>query len=228
MKAVVLLSGGMDSTTTLALALKECDEVYTISFDYGQKHRFELNQSEIISKKMGAKKHYVVKIDVGSFIKSALVGDDGETKHSDDSVENTYVPARNTLFLSYASALAESIGAEKIYTGVSGVDYGGQRPDTREIFIKRFQDLIDVALNCTANEGKKIELIAPFANSPRLERLKKGIELGVDFSLTRTCYSVDENGVSCGECDSCLARLDAFKQLNMEDPIPYKNRKDEK
>ena len=173
---------------------------------------------------MGAKKHFVINVDVKSFIKSALVGTDGETKHSEESVENTYVPARNTLFLSYASALAESIGAEKIYTGVSGVDYGGQRPDTREVFIKRFQDLIDVALNCTANDGKKIEIVAPFVNTERLGRLKKGIELGVDFSLTRTCYALDENGVSCGECDSCLARLDAFKALNLEDPIPYKKK----
>ena len=226
MKAVVLLSGGMDSTATLAIALKECDEVYTISFDYGQKHRFELNQSKIISEKMGAKKHYVVKVDVKSFIKSSLVGEDGNTKHSDDSIENTYVPARNTLFLSYAASLAESIGAEKIYTGVSGVDYGGQRPDTREIFIKRFQKLIDVALNCTANEGKKIEIIAPFVNKERLERLKEGIKLGVDFSLTRTCYAVDEDGVSCGECDSCLARLEAFKKLKIKDPIPYKNKEE--
>ena len=226
MKAVVLLSGGMDSTTTLAIALKECDDVYTISFDYGQKHRFELKQSEVISKKMGAKRHYVIKIDVAGFIKSSLVGENGETKHSDESVENTYVPARNTLFLSYASALAESVGAEKIYTGVSGVDYGGQRPDTREIFINRFQDLIDVALNCTANEGKKIEIVAPFVNKERLERLKEGIKLGVDFSLTRTCYSLDEEGVSCGECDSCLARLDAFSKIGLEDPIPYKNKEE--
>ena len=226
MKAVVVLSGGMDSTATLAIALKECDEVYTISFDYGQKHRFELNQSKIISEKMGAKKHYVANIDVKSFIKSSLVGEDGETKHSDESVENTYVPARNTLFLSYAASLAESIGAERIYTGVSGVDYGGQRPDTREVFIKRFQDLIDVALNCTANDGKKMEIVAPFVNMVRIDRLKTGLEYGVDFSLTRTCYAVDENGVSCGECDSCLARLEAFQKLGLEDPIPYKNKED--
>jgi len=227
MKAVVLLSGGMDSTATLALALKECEEVYTISFDYGQKHRFELNQSKIISEKMGAKKHFIVNVDVKNIIKSDLVGEDGNTKHSDDSIENTYVPVRNTLFLSYAAALAESIGAEKIYTGVSGVDYGGQRPDTREIFIERFQKLIDVALNCTANDNKKMDIVAPFVNSARIERLKKGIELGVDFSLTRTCYAVDENGVSCGECDSCLARLDAFKQLKLIDPIPYKRKEEE-
>ena len=224
MKAVVLLSGGMDSTTTLALALKECDKVYTVAFDYGQHHRYELEQSKIISEKMGAKKHYVIKIDVASFIKSNLVGDDKETKHSEDSVENTYVPARNTLFMSYASALAESVEAERIYIGVSGVDYGGQRPDTREIFVKRFQDLIDVALNCTANDGKKLEIIAPFVNTPRIGRLKKGIELGVDFSLTRTCYALDKDGVGCGECDSCLARLEAFKELGLEDPIPYKTR----
>lgn len=224
MKAVVLLSGGMDSTTTLALASKECSEIYTVSFDYGQHHRYELEQSRIISETMGAKRHYIIKIDVAGFIKSDLVGDDKEVKHSDDSVENTYVPARNTLFMSYASALAESVGAERIYLGVSGVDYGGQRPDTREIFVKKFQELINVALNCTANDGKKIEIIAPFVNSPRIERLKKGIELGVDFSLTRTCYALDENGISCGECDSCLARLDAFNQLGIEDPIPYKKR----
>ena len=222
MKAVVLLSGGMDSTATLAYALKECDEVYTVGFNYGQKHKFELNQSKIISEKMGAKQHFVINIDIKNIVKSALVGTDGETIHSDNSVENTYVPARNTLFLTYASALAETLEADRIYIGVSGADYGGQRPDTREIFIKRFQDLIDVALNCTANGGKKIEIIAPFVNSNRTERLKKGLELGVDFSLTRTCYAVDENGISCGECDSCLARKEAFSNLGLEDTIPYK------
>ena len=225
MKAVVLLSGGMDSTITLAIALRECDEVYTVSFDYGQKHRFELNQSKIISETMGAKKHFVINVDVKNFIKSSLVGSDGETNHSDSSVENTYVPARNTLFMSYASALAESVEAERIYIGVSGVDYSGQRPDTREIFIKKFQELINVALNCTANDGKKLEIIAPFVKTQRVDRLRKGIELGVDLSLTRTCYAVDNNGVSCGECDSCLARQDAFKQLGLMDPIPYRKRK---
>lgn len=222
MKSLVLLSGGMDSTVTLAYALKESDEVYTVGFDYGQKHKFELNQSKIISEKMGAKKHFVINIDIKNIVKSALVGNDGNTVHDSDSVENTYVPARNTLFLSYASALAETLEAERIYLGVSGVDYGGQRPDTREIFIKKFQDLIDVALNCTANEGKKIEIRAPFVNLNRIERLKKGIELGVDFSLTRTCYALDENGISCGECDSCLARKEAFKALGLNDCIPYK------
>lgn len=222
MKALVLLSGGMDSTATLACALKECEEVYTVGFNYGQKHKFELNQSKLISEKMGAKKHFVINIDIKNIVKSALVGIEGDTKHSDNSVENTYVPARNTLFLTYASALAETLEADRIYIGVSGVDYGGQRPDTREIFIKKFQELIDVALNCTANDGRKIKIIAPFVNSNRTERLKKGLELGVDFSLTRTCYAVDENGVSCGECDSCLARKEAFKELGLEDPIPYK------
>ena len=221
MKALVLLSGGIDSTVTLAVALKECEEVYTVSFDYGQKHRFELNQSKLISEKMGAKMHYVINVDVKSFIKSNLVGNDKETEHSDNSIENTYVPARNTLFLSYASALAESIDAQRIYVGVSGVDYGGQRPDTREIFINKFQELINVALNCTANDNKTLEIIAPFVNTERKERIKKGIELGVDFSLTRTCYAVNEKGISCGKCDSCLARLESFKELGMEDPIPY-------
>ena len=222
MKAVVLLSGGMDSTVTLACALKECDEVYTVGFDYGQKHRYELNQSKVISEQMGAKEHFVINIDIKNLVKSALVGTENSTTHSENSIENTYVPARNTLFLSYACALAETLGAEKIYLGVSGTDYGGQRPDTREIFIERFQNLIDVALNCTANEGRKIEIVAPFVNSNRVERLKKGIELGVDFSMTRTCYAVDENGVSCGECDSCLARKEAFEKLGMVDNIPYK------
>ena len=222
MKAVVLLSGGMDSTVTLACALKECDEVYTVGFDYGQKHKYELHQSKVISEKMGAKKHFVINIDIKNLVKSALIGTENSTNHDENSIENTYVPARNTLFLSYASALAETLEAERIYLGVSGVDYGGQRPDTREIFIKRFQDLIDVALNCTANGGRKIKIVAPFVNSNRIERLKKGIELGVDFSLTRTCYAVDDKGVSCGECDSCLARKDAFKRLGIEDNIPYK------
>lgn len=221
MRALVLLSGGLDSTVTLALATKECDEVYTVGFDYGQKHCFELNQSKLISQKLGAKKHYIINVDVASFIKSNLVGEDKDTTHSEDSVENTYVPARNTLFLSYAAALAESIEADRIYLGVSGVDYGGQRPDTREVFVKRFQDLIDVALNCTANDGKKLEIVAPFVNTERKDRIKKGIELGVDFSLTRTCYAVSEDGISCGVCDSCLARKEAFASLGMEDPIPY-------
>lgn len=223
MKSLVLLSGGMDSTVALAYALKECDEVYTVGFDYGQKHKFELNQSKIISEKMGAKKHFIINIDIKDLVKSALVGTEGKTTHDENSIENTYVPARNTLFLSYASALAETLEAERIYLGISGVDYGGQRPDTREIFVERFQNLIDVALNCTANEGKKIKIIAPFVNLNRIERLKKGIELGVDFSLTRTCYAVDNNGISCGECDSCIARQEAFKSLGLSDNIPYKN-----
>ncbi len=222
MKAVVLLSGGMDSTVTLACALKECEEVYTVGFDYGQKHRYELNQSKVISEKMGAKKHFVIKMDIKDLVKSSLVGDDNSTIHNENSIGNTYVPARNTLFLSYAGALAETLEAERIYIGVSGVDYGGQRPDTREIFVNRFQALIDVALNCTANGDRKIEIVAPFVNSDRVERIKKGVELGVDFSLTRTCYAVDENGVSCGECDSCIARKAAFEKFGMIDNIPYK------
>lgn len=222
MKAVVLLSGGMDSTVTLACALKECDEVYTVGFDYGQKHRYELEQSKVISEHMRAKKHFIIKMDIKDLVKSSLVGDNNSTVHDENSIENTYVPARNTLFLSYASALAETLGAERIYLGVSGVDYGGQRPDTREVFINRFQALIDVALNCTANGDRKIEIIAPFVNSDRVERIKKGLELGVDFSMTRTCYAVDENGVSCGECDSCIARKEAFEKLGLVDNIPYK------
>ena len=139
MKALVLLSGGMDSTVTLAMAKQECNEVYTVSFDYGQRHRYELTQSDIIAKRMNVEKHYIIKVDVQQFIKSSLVSNTSDVTQSEKSIENTYVPARNIIFLSFGASLAESLGVDRIYLGVSGEDYQGQRPDTRKVFIDKYQ-----------------------------------------------------------------------------------------
>lgn len=174
MKALVLLSGGMDSTVTLAMAKQECNEVYTVSFDYGQRHRYELTQSDIIAKRMNVEKHYIIKVDVQQFIKSSLVSNTSDVTQSEKSIENTYVPARNIIFLSFGASLAESLGVDRIYLGVSGEDYQGQRPDTRKVFIDKYQELINVGLNCTVNEAKTLQLIAPFTNTSRRERIRKG------------------------------------------------------
>ena len=178
MKALVLLSGGMDSTVTLAMAKQECNEVYTVSFDYGQRHRYELTQSDIIAKRMNVEKHYIIKVDVQQFIKSSLVSNTSDVTQSEKSIENTYVPARNIIFLSFGASLAESLGVDRIYLGVSGEDYQGQRPDTRKVFIDKYQELINVGLNCTVNEAKTLQLIAPFTNTSRRERIRQYLVRG--------------------------------------------------
>ncbi len=223
-KAVVLLSGGIDSATTLAIARDSGYEIYAISFRYGQRHHFELEAAEKIAGKMNVKKHLIMDIDISSFGGSALTDDIPVPKS--DKVEDigkdipvTYVPARNIIFLSLALGWAEVLGSTDIFIGVNAVDYSGY-PDCRSDFIKAFEDAANLGTK-TGAEGNKFRIHAPLVLLTKAEIIKKGLELGVDYSLTHSCYDPDEDGRACGKCDSCLLRKKGFKEAGVEDPTSY-------
>lgn len=221
-KAVVLLSGGLDSATVLAMALDQGFECYAMSFDYGQRHRAELDASAAIAKVMGAKEHRVMPLSLGALGGSALTDDgidvplDGE---SSEDIPVTYVPARNTVFLSFALAWAEVIHANAIFLGVNAVDYSGY-PDCRPEFVQAFETLGNLATKAGV-EGERLTLHAPLIDMTKSEIVAAGSRLGVDYSLTVSCYQADENGRACGHCDSCLFRAQGFKEAGLPDPTRY-------
>ncbi|AVP87181.1 trans-regulatory protein ExsB [Candidatus Phycorickettsia trachydisci] len=218
-KAVALISGGADSATTLAIALQQGFEVHAISFDYGQKHRIELEKSKLVAQK--AASHKVIKLDPTAFQRSALTNNNLNVPKYDSvdqipqKVADTYVPARNLLFLSYATSYAESIGASSIFIGVHKEDFANY-PDTRPEFIKSFQEVV----NCGTDA--QIKIYAPLIDLDKDGVIAKGKALGVDYSNTITCYKPDDQGRSCGKCIACLVRLAAFKKNNLVDTIPYR------
>lgn len=224
-KAVVLLSGGLDSTTALYLAKKEGFEIYAISFDYGQKHDKELECAKNISEEAGVADYLVVKMNMNTWGGSALT--DSKIEVPEANIESkeipvTYVPARNMIFLSLAASYAEVVGAQDIFIGVSEVDYSGY-VDCRQEFLDSMEKAINLGTVCGAEQGKKIRIRAPFINMTKAEEIKLGIELGVDYGKTWSCYKGEEE--ACGVCDSCKLRLEAFEKVGYSDPLKYRGGK---
>ena len=219
-KAIVLLSGGMDSSTALSIAIKEGFKCYALTLDYGQRHQNEINSAKNIVKDFEIIEHKLLSIDLTVFGGSALTDGNLQVPEKESTgIPITYVPARNTIFFSLALAWAEVLKADAIFSGVNAVDYSGY-PDCRPEYIAAVQDLFNLATKITS-EGKNIEVRAPLINMDKKEIIKIGIENGIDFSKTVSCYQLDHNGKSCGLCDSCRIRLRAFKELSLEDNIEY-------
>jgi len=222
--AVVLLSGGLDSATTLAIARSQDYETYALSFDYGQRHRQELASARKIAKSFGAKEHRIVKIDNQIFGGSALTDDVDVPKSRSDKeigagIPVTYVPARNTIFLAHALAWAETIPAGHIFIGANAIDYSGY-PDCRPEFIALFETLANVGTKAGV-EGARIQIHAPLIKLSKSEIVRKAVELDVDLSLTHSCYDPTPDGRACGVCDSCQLRLKGFREAGIADPIKY-------
>lgn len=226
-KAVVLLSGGLDSATTAAIARSEGYDVYALSIDYGQRHRFELESARKVAAAVGAVEHRLVAIDLGQFGGSALTDDiDVPRGRSDEEMAGgipvTYVPARNTVMLSLALGYAEVIGSGDLFVGVNAVDYSGY-PDCRPEFITAFERLANLATKAgvEAEDEPAMRVHAPLIKLTKAQIVERGVALGVDYSLTHTCYSPSAAGVSCGECDACVLRRRGFEEAGLVDPIAY-------
>lgn len=222
--AVVLLSGGLDSATVLAMAQSEGFRVHAISFSYGQRHSVELDAAAAIARKSGVARHAVIEIDLRVFGGSALTAEIDVPKHDTvdeltDEIPVTYVPARNTIFLSYALGYAEVLEADHIFMGVNALDYSGY-PDCRPEFIEAFQTTANLATK-RGVEGGSLEIHTPLISLTKAETVRRGLALGVDYGLTRSCYDPAPTGEACGHCDSCLLRLRAFADNGMPDPAPY-------
>ena len=225
LKAIVLLSGGLDSTTTLAIAKSLGYDLFAISFNYGQRHKIELERAKTVAKEIKTKEHRIINIDLRQFGGSALTDDIDVPTHRKNeemstSIPMTYVPARNTIFLSYALAYAEVIQCNNIFIGVTSVDYSGY-PDCRPEFITAFEILANLATKAGVEGMDRIKIHTPLIHMSKAEIIKEGLSLGVDYSLTHSCYDPNEAGLACGNCDSCLLRLKGFKKLGVEDPLKY-------
>jgi 7-cyano-7-deazaguanine synthase len=220
-RAVVLVSGGLDSATTLAICIREGFEAYALSFEYGQRHQLELQAAKRVAESLGASEHRIIRIDLRAFGGSALTDSIPVPKNRTESADIpiTYVPARNTIFLSYALAWCEVLGAADIFFGANAIDYSGY-PDCRPEFIKGFEDLANLATKAGVG-GTQFHVHAPLVAMSKSEIIQKGIDLGVDFSLTHSCYDPTQDSAACGECDSCRIRLDGFRQAGITDPIRY-------
>lgn len=220
-KAVILLSGGLDSTTVLAIAKEQNYDCYALSFDYGQKQRSELESSIAIAKKSNVIEHRIMKISLNDIGGSALTDKAiSVPKFSDsDDIPITYVPARNTIFLSFALAWAEVVDCQTIFIGVNALDYSGY-PDCRPEFIEAFETMANLATKQSV-EGDKIQIKTPLINMTKAEIIKKGLSLGVDYSETTSCYDANSLGEACGECDACVLRKNGFSSANVEDPTKY-------
>ncbi|MEP7015474.1 MAG: 7-cyano-7-deazaguanine synthase QueC [Verrucomicrobiota bacterium] len=222
--AVVLLSGGLDSTTTLAIALADSYEVYALSFEYGQRHQLEIEAARRVAKALGAREHKVAKIDLRVFGGSALTADvDVPKSRTEEEIARgipvTYVPARNTIFLAYALAWAEVLEAGHIFLGVNAIDYSGY-PDCRPEFIALFETLANVGTKAGV-EGRRYQIHAPLIRFSKAEIIRKALDLDVDLSLTHSCYDPTQEGLACGKCDSCQLRLKGFREAGVTDPIQY-------
>ena len=220
-KAVLLLSGGLDSTTALAMAKNDGFEVVALTVQYGQRHQAELDASKRVAEAFGVKRHEIVEIPLRKFGGSALTDDIEVPKDRDEAAMSaeipvTYVPARNTVLLSLALALAEVVGARDIYVGVNAVDYSGY-PDCRPEFIQAFETLATLATKAGV-EGESFQIHAPLISLSKVDIIRAGLALGVDYSLTHSCYD-PVNGKACGRCDSCILRKQAFEQLGTTDPV---------
>lgn len=224
-KAIVLLSGGLDSTTVLAIAKNSGYEIFALSFDYGQRHHIELESAQKIAELYQVSEHKTAKIDLRLFGKSALTDDISVPKNSLNTavIPVTYVPARNTIFLSYALAYAETVGAFDIFIGVNAVDYSNY-PDCRPEFISAFENLAALATAAGTKNNGHFKIHAPLQNMSKQEIITEGIRIGVDYSKTHSCYDpvvVNQKILACGKCDSCQLRLAGFKAAEEKDPILY-------
>ena len=223
MQAVVLLSGGLDSTTTLAMAKREGFDLFALTFNYGQRHQVELDRAIVIAKNFGTIDHQIIKIDLRQFGGSALTDSIDVPTHRDQEdigIPITYVPARNTIFLSFCLAYAEVNDASDIYIGVNAVDYSGY-PDCRPEFITAFETLANLATKAGVEGKSKIKIHTPLIKLSKAEIIQKGMELGVDYGITHSCYNPGDQGIACGICDSCQLRLKGFQDAGLEDPIEY-------
>jgi 7-cyano-7-deazaguanine synthase len=221
-KAVVLVSGGLDSSTVLALALQQGYRCYTLSFDYGQRHRSELEAAKRVSELMKVEEHKIVRLDLGTIGGSALTDTTIDVPEQETAgIPVTYVPARNTVFLSIALGWAEVLEADTIFLGVNAVDYSGY-PDCRPEYISSFEAMANLATRAGV-EGNKLSIQAPLMDMTKGEIVSAGTSLGVDYSQTVSCYQASIDGLACGKCDSCRLRIEGFNQAGISDPTRYKN-----
>ncbi len=219
-KAVVLLSGGLDSATCLAIAKQQGFDCYALSVDYHQRHIAELQAANDVANKLGSVEHKTVKIDLGLFGGSALTDNNiAVPTHETIGIPVTYVPARNTIMLSLALAWAEVLSAQDIFIGVNAVDFSGY-PDCRQEYVAAFQAMANLATK-SAVEGKKITVHAPLIKMTKAEIIYRGTQLGINYAITVSCYQADQNGFACGLCDSCRLRCEGFKKAGLTDPTRY-------
>jgi 7-cyano-7-deazaguanine synthase len=219
----VLLSGGLDSTTTLAIARAAGFDTYALSFQYGQRHAYELEAARRVASALGAKDHVIANIDLRVFGGSALTSDIDVPKHRSldtvgEGIPITYVPARNTIFLSFALAWAEVLHADDIFIGVNALDYSGY-PDCRPEYIEAYQRMANLAVKVAVEGTSSIKIHTPLIAMSKADIIRRGLELGVDFGMTSSCYDPDEEGIPCGACDSCQLRLKGFREAGVVDPL---------
>ena len=223
--AVVLLSGGLDSATTAAIAREEGFALFALTVDYGQRHRFELQAARRVADAIGVRRHLVLSVDLAQLGGSALtdaidVPKDRPAEQTGRGIPVTYVPARNTILLSLALAQAELLGAADIFIGVNALDYSGY-PDCRGEYIAAFTRLANLATKAGVEGRLEFAIHAPLIELSKAQIIRRGTQLGVDYSLTHTCYDPDPSGISCGRCDACRLRLKGFAEAGLEDPLPY-------
>lgn len=225
-KAIILLSGGLDSSTVLAIAKAQGFEPYALSFRYGQRHALELQQATRIAEAMGVLRHVIADIDLRLFGGSALTADidvpkQRDLNHASAEIPVTYVPARNTIFLSYALAWAEVLGAYDIFIGVNALDYSGY-PDCRPEFITSFEQMANLATRAGVESARRLKIHTPLIELTKAQIIARGLELGVDYGLTTSCYDPEPDGRPCGGCDSCQLRARGFAEIGMVDPLLQK------
>jgi 7-cyano-7-deazaguanine synthase len=224
-RAVVLLSGGLDSTTTLAIAAGEGFVCHALSFRYGQRHEAELLAARRVAERAGVAQHVVAEIDLRAFGGSALTGEIPVPKgrrieEMGEGIPVTYVPARNTIFLSFALAFSEVLGAADIFIGINALDYSGY-PDCRPEYVLAFERMAHLATRAGVEGTSRVRIHTPLIQWTKAQIIRKGLELGVDYALTSTCYEPDAQGRACGACDACQLRLKGFAEVGVADPVPY-------
>lgn len=218
--AVVLVSGGLDSATTLAIARKSGFECYALSVDYGQRHRIELQSAEYVAAMLGAREHKIIRLDLTAFGGSALTDKEISVPTSPSAgIPSTYVPARNTIMLSLALAWSEVLGSSNIFIGANAIDYSGY-PDCRPEYLRAYETMANLATK-SGVEGKRLQIHAPLVNLSKAEIIRRGVEAGVDFSKTISCYQPSSSGLACGQCDSCRIRRKGFEEAGIADPTQY-------
>ena len=222
---MVLLSGGMDSTTTAAIALSRGFDVHGLTFRYGQRHEVELNAAKRVAERLGIRRHVVLDIDLRVFGGSALTADvpvpkDTPLGEIGRQIPATYVPARNTIFLAFATGWAEVLGASDIFLGANALDYSGY-PDCRPEFFQAFETVANLATRAATEQGRRLNIHTPLISLSKREIIATGLALGLDYGITLTCYDPAADGAACGRCEACILRLKGFREAGLEDPAPY-------